>query len=155
MSTLIRPSGYSILSIFLGLLGTVFICEPQTLFTSGKPQYRIVTGIFIAALSGIAAAFFFANVKRFSEAGLSNAWSFLWFMAGCSFFASITYNPFIDISLKIPDCEFMSRIWACLSIMCQIIASLTAVMGFSRMIPSGKVTFGLFLIQLIMQSNIS
>ena len=105
-----RPSIASMLSIVFGLIGTTFICKPQSLFSTETflESKSSLLGVGFASLSGLNGSLFYFILRNLEN--VPDSWHFLWFMIGKDYQNS-KYCEFRTHSIKIssPILIFQSK----------------------------------------------
>ena len=88
----IFPTILTLFSVLLGIIGTVFICNPKQILSSEILSSGTLKGVIFAALSGSSLTIMYSNVRRFHT--ISPTLSCLGMMIGNFTFGITSYRPF-------------------------------------------------------------
>ena len=138
-----RPSLASLLSIVFGLLGTIFICKPKSLFSTETflESQNSFLGVGFASLSGLNGSLFYFILRNL-DCNIPDSWHFLWFMVGSGLFGSITYRPLSSGGQG--DCVTFLRSCAIMASVTQVGCGITAIKSVKRIVPSAAFVLQLF-----------
>ena len=128
-----RPTILSLLSVFVGVIGTGLICNPQALFTLDILQMRSLLGVALATCSGLAFVLMLSNLRRFTKA-IPTSWSYFGYMLGTMCFGFISYRPFSTVNLS---CALHLKFIAAFAALCHVAAAFCMVNGTTKVTVSG------------------
>ena len=115
------PSILTIISVFLGLTGTVIISNPVALVTENISQITTIKGVIFCSFVGIFLSVMFSNARKFDK--ITPFWSYFGYMLGILLLGLITADiGFISCSLE-------TKILAAVSALLQAPAALFAILG--------------------------